>query len=271
MLHVKRWSHTLATLTLLALAPAAMAQDVVIRQSQVPTLGRYEARAIVTGTDMRDRPKGMAQCLSDVLVKVSGNPGLANDPAVAALGAQAGGLLASFDYWDRMSDFAHHDDQGSYDRPFDLTVRFDPARIDDALRQLGQTPWPDPRPVLVPIIDVQGRSTPFNVTQDESRAEDMRGALFDAEQKYGLTIAVPTTAERTAWRATGFPISADRVAVAGSLVYNEAAHGWVAMWHMNWQGRGFDWGVGGVSFDEAFRVAARGAMAVLSGHGAPRE
>ena len=73
-----------------------------------------------------------------------------------------------------------------------------------------------------------------------------------------------------AWRATGFPISADRVAVAGSLIYNEAAHGWVAMWHMNWQGRGYDWGVGGVSFDEAFRVAARGAMAVLSGHGAPR-
>ena len=28
--------------------------------------------------------------------------------------------------------------------------------------------------------------------------------------------------------------------------------------------------VGGVSFDKAFRVAARGALAVLSGHGAPR-
>ena len=40
-----------------------------ILKDQVPALGRYEARAIVTGTDRRDRPKGFAQCLADVLVK----------------------------------------------------------------------------------------------------------------------------------------------------------------------------------------------------------
>jgi len=40
----------------------------------------YQAYAIVTGTDMRQRPWGMAQCLREVLVKVSGDPRLKDDP-----------------------------------------------------------------------------------------------------------------------------------------------------------------------------------------------
>lgn len=276
MIHVKHWmKHWRRLPAALALAaailtalPAIADEAVAIRAEQVPELGRYEARAIVTGTDMRDRPKGFAQCLADVLVKVSGDPALAEDPAAAKLEAEAGTMVASFDYWDRMSDMPHHDDQGSYDRPFDLTARFDPARIDAALRQLGRAPWTD-RPVLVPIIHAQGRSTAFDITQDESRAEDMRDALFDAQQKYGIEIAVPTATERGAWRAQGFPATPGRVPVSGSVVFSEAAHGWVAAWHLDWQGRGYDWDTGGVSFDEAFRVAVRGAMAVLSGHGAP--
>jgi uncharacterized protein len=39
-----------------------------------------QAYAIVTGTDMRQRPWGMAQCLREVLVKVSGDPVLKDDP-----------------------------------------------------------------------------------------------------------------------------------------------------------------------------------------------
>ncbi len=255
---------------LLAAAPVA-AQQIVVRPEQDPHLDRYEARAIVTGTDMRDRPKGMAQCLMDVLVKVSGDPSLADDPAAVALGAEAPGMVLGFDYWDRMTAYEHHDEQGSYDRPFDLTARFDPAKIDAALHDLGRAPWPDPRPVLLLVAHAQGRGAPLDVLSDEPRAEDMRAALTDTGQKYGITIALPGQRERGTWRARGLPPQAGRVELAGALVFNTAAQGWVAVWHMDWQGRAYDWDIGGVGFDEAFRAGVRGAVTILSGHGAPRD
>jgi uncharacterized protein len=82
----------------------------------------YQAYAIVTGTDMRQRPWGMAQCLREVLVKVSGDPLLKDDPRTAELAAHADRLVASFDYVDMMAGIPKKDDQGSYDRPHRLTA-----------------------------------------------------------------------------------------------------------------------------------------------------
>src|ERR1051326_1830142 len=74
----------------------------------------YRADAIVTGTDMRQRPWGMAQCLREVLVKVSGDPRLKDDPRVAEIAAHADRSVASFDYVDMMAGIPKKDDQGSY-------------------------------------------------------------------------------------------------------------------------------------------------------------
>src|SRR5260221_14211864 len=60
----------------------------------------YSAYAIVTGTDMRQRPWGFAQCLKEVLVKVSGDPRLKNDRRVGAMADHADQFVASFDYAD---------------------------------------------------------------------------------------------------------------------------------------------------------------------------
>src|SRR5262249_50810169 len=87
----------------------------------------YQAYAIVTGTDVRQRPWGMAQCLREVFVKVSGDPRLKEDPRVLELATHADRFVASFDYVDLMAGIPKKDDQGSYDRPHKLTVRFDPA------------------------------------------------------------------------------------------------------------------------------------------------
>jgi hypothetical protein len=65
------------------------------------------------------------------------------------------------------------------------------------------------------------------------------------------------------------PAPPDRVALTGSLVLSEAAHGWVGSWHLSWHGHDYAWGLSGVNFDEAFREATRGALQILSGHGAP--
>jgi hypothetical protein len=117
---------------LIGFAPCATAQD-------NPAL--YQATAIVTGTDLRERPHGFAECLTEVLVKVSGAPRLHDDPAVAKLAEHADTLVDTFSYVDPRAWFLHHDDQGTYDRSYELTVRFDPAKIDGALATLGVAPW----------------------------------------------------------------------------------------------------------------------------------
>ncbi len=77
----------------------------------------YQAMEIVTGTDMRERPRGFALCLADVLVKVSGDPRLRADPRVTALAPHAADYVASFNYVDPIAGTRPHDDQGTY-RPF---------------------------------------------------------------------------------------------------------------------------------------------------------
>src|SRR5258708_12951919 len=106
----------------------------------------YQATAIVTGTDMRSRPTGFAQALREVLVKVSGEPRLYKDPRTSELAAHPDLLVTSFDYADQLAGIPIHDDQGTYDRPHHLTVRFDPNRIPPPLAQLCRPPRPRKRP-----------------------------------------------------------------------------------------------------------------------------
>ncbi len=55
----------------------------------------------------------------------------------------------------------------------------------------------------------------------------------------------------------------------GRLVWSDKDLGWVADWRLASGGTSYDWQVRGVSFDEAFRVAMRGAAQILSGNGQP--
>src|SRR5260221_8382096 len=63
----------------------------------------YQATSFVTGTDLRQHPTGLAQCLSEVLVKLSGEPRLAKDPRVAELARHLEPLIVAFDYRDLMA------------------------------------------------------------------------------------------------------------------------------------------------------------------------
>lgn len=244
-------------------------------QAQTPA-DAYQATTIVTGTDMRSRPSGFATCLRDVLVRVSGEPRLATDPRVDTLVAQADTLVAAFDYVDRMSGIRHHDEQGSYDRPFYLTVRFDPVRIDAVLGKLGESVWSGERPTLMPVMVVRGFVPPYVLTSDAPGHADQRAAFADAAAKYAMKLSLPTASEVAAWGVStdGFPAphaaSDPHLAlIAGTLEFSQAALGWVGTWHLAWGGQTYAWTISGVNYDEAFRDAVRGAMRVISGHGAP--
>ncbi len=219
-----------------------------------PKLSLYQARTLVTGTDMRSRPAGLHACLVDVLTKVSGDPALIGDARVRAMDAAP--LVRDFDYVDRMGGIPHHDEQGSSDRPYYLTVRFDPARVASALAGLGEAPWTAPRPAIVPEVTVDAANEEFALTADTARAANMRAALDDAADRYAMTLEWP-----------GMAASANAVRVTGRLVWSDGEHGWVAEWRSAAGGAERRWGVRGVSFDEAFRVLVRGAMGIAAGHG----
>jgi uncharacterized protein len=55
----------------------------------------YTTRAVVTGTDERNRPLGFRLCFEDVLVKVSGDASILSDRRFAALAAAAGQYVST--------------------------------------------------------------------------------------------------------------------------------------------------------------------------------
>jgi hypothetical protein len=230
----------------------------------------YQSDAIVTGTDMRQRPWGFAQCLRDVLVRVSGDPRLPDDPRVVARAEHADRLVASFDYVDLMAHLKKNDDQGSYDRPHRLTVRFDPMKIDALIAELGDTPWRGERPVIVPALLVTGPKPPaYLLAAETPRGVDQRGAFINAASGFGVAVRIPREAEIAGLRKAGE--KPGEAIVIGSLEWSEALPGWIGKWHLRWHGAEYDWGIKGVNYDAAFRDIVRGAAVVASGRGDPAQ
>ena len=243
----------------------------------------YEGQAIVTGQREPERLRALPDCLEDVLVKVSGDPRLIGDKRLAPLHANAAELVVSFRYHDRMSGIPVHDEQGTRDRPYDLTVRFDAAKIDAALRSLGLEPWTGPRPRLAVFAGVWNGPTPYMLANDAERGLEQKLALQAAAQKRGLSIVLPSsgvlaaagvrfdrlaTIDLQRWNALARDAGGD-TALVGTLFWIEQEFGWRADWRLAGQ-TDHRWQVRRVTFDAAFRNAMEGSEQILSGHGEPQ-
>lgn len=246
-------------------APLRAAPGGASAQTLDPAL--YQATAIVTGTDMRQRPLGFAETLKQVLVKVSADPDLLSNPALSTLADHADQLVASFIYVDPRAWFLHHDDQGTYDRSYELTVHFVPEKIDAALKGLGIAPWRGPRPLLTPVIIVRRDETPFLLSADTPRGTEMRQTIVELASEYGFGVHFPTDNELAEWGVglVGFPAplaghDAGLLRIAGSLDWDVHAMGWVGTWHVATANAGHDWTISGVGFDQAFADMLRGSV-----------
>ena len=245
----------------------------------------YQCQTIVTGQGEESRRFGFPVCLEQVLVKVSGDPRLTGDPEVAALAGQAAAFVTDFAFRDRLAGIPVHDEQGTRDRPYDLTVRFDPAKIDAALRLLGREPWSGSRPRVAVFVGVSLGETTYLLASDGTRGRDQREALAEAAARYGLPMTLP---DRAALAAAGLsysrlqaidlgPLNATArimggdLALAGNLLWSEQALGWIADWRMDAAGKSYRWQIRGVGFDDAFRSAMSGAAQILSGNGRPNQ
>lgn len=250
--------------------------------SAAERLSLYQGMAFTTGSGEEAQRVGFAAALQEVLAKVSGDQRLIGDPRVAALGEDAAAYVGDFSFRDRMEGIPTHDEQGTRERPHDLTVSFDAGKIDAALAELGSAPWPEPRPDLVMIVSVTFGDV-FILATDSFRGTDMRTALQVASSRAGLDVLLPTS-DALAMSGVSFgelpegdggdldalaaEVGGDH-ALAGSLVWNPEALGWVAEWRLDFEGETYRYGTSGVSFDGAFRNGVWGAAQVLSGNGAP--
>ena len=243
----------------------------------------YRAQVTVTGQGEANRIVGFGACLEDVLIKASGAQKLSGGRRLAAFKSKAKDFVRAFSYRDQFAGKPVRDEQGTRDRPYDLTVEFEESRIDDILRALGLKPWLSRRPRLAVFADMEQGPRNYIVTADGARSDLQRDALLAAADRRGMGIVLPSMAAlaksnisgaelRTAPFPALAPVAAEQggeVVLVGRLVWNDRELGWASQWQMDWSGRTHRWQIRGVTFDEAFRRGIGGAAQVLSGNGDP--
>jgi len=245
--------------------------------------GLYRAQTVVTGQGEPNRTIGFGACLEDVLIKVSGQPALGSDPRLVAYKSKATEFVSSFDYHDQYAGKPHHDEQGTRDRPYDLTVAFDDKKVDGILARLGLKPWRSERPVLGVFVEMQHGPKDTIVTSDGTQSDLERDALAAAATRRGMRFVLPDAAALTTANVTAtelVKVSPAKLAsilapqrgeatLVGRLVWDDKDLGWATQWQLAWHGRDYKWQFRGVTFDEAFRRGIGGAAQVLSGNGDP--
>ena len=260
-----------ALLTWCAVAMAAVGADL------------YRTKVTVTGQGEANRILGFAAALEDVLIKASGAQKLSGERRLAAYKAKARDYVRSFSYRDQFFGKPIRDEQGTRDRPFDLTVEFEESKIDDLLKVLGLKPWLSHRPRLAVFVEMEQGAKNYIVTTDGTQSDLQRDALLAAADKRGMDIVLPGTAalaksniSGAELRAPSFPALTPlatelggEVVLVGRLVWDDRDLGWATQWQMDWRGQTHRWQIRGVTFDETFRRGIGGAAQILSGNGDP--
>jgi hypothetical protein len=244
----------------------------------------YRTSVIVTGQGKTNRELGFKECFDRIVARVTGDPRLSSRAETEPFREDAGRLVASFSYRDRMGGIPIHDEQGTYDRPHDLTCVFDPATLDPVLKQLGSRPWISQRlPISVFLLVERGTDRTV-LLEGTSKGADMRESFAAAARTMAMEVRFPAKGELDieTWRLLAEPDSqraarstnryvTGTASLIGRLVWSEDDLGWVVAWTLPYDDQYYRWQVRGINFDEAFRVAVRGVAQILSGNGEPEQ
>ena len=244
----------------------------------------YRAQTIVTGTGEPNRIEALGPCLEEVLIKVSGVQKLAGDPKLAPFKARAKDDVSEYSYHDQMSGIPIHDEQGTRDRPYDLTVDFDPAKIADVLKQIGVRPWTAHRPVIAVFAGLQQGANSYVIAADGDRGSDQRDSLQGTAAKRGIPIVLPAANDlaKSGIDAAKLPKAepsslaglvagkGSEAILIGQLAWNDRKLDWSAQWRMDLEGKTHRWRLSAPTYDEAFRRGIGGVAQLLSGNGEPK-
>ena len=232
----------------------------------------YRTKVTVTGQGEANRMVGFAAGLEDVLIKASGAQKLSGDRRLAAYKSKAKDFVRAFSYRDQFFGKPIRDEQGTRDRPFDLTVEFEEGKIDDILKALSLKPWLSHRPSLAVFVEMRQGPKNYMVTTDGPQSDLQRDSLLAAADKRGMDIVLPSTGAFT--RLPPPPAAfvlelGGEAALYGRLVWDDRELGWTTQWEMDGHDQAYRWEMRGLTFDETFRRGIGGAAQILSGNGQP--
>lgn len=244
----------------------------------------YRAQTIVTGTGEPNRIEALGPCLEEVLIKVSGVQKLAGDARLAPYKAKAKDDVSGYSYHDQMSGIPIHDEQGTRDRPYELTVDFDPAKIADVLKQLGVKPWLGHRPVIAVFAGLQQGTNSYVILADGDRGSDQRDSLQGTAAKRGVPIVLPAandvaksgidvtklTRAEPSYLAGLVAGKGAEATLIGQLAWNDRKLDWSAQWQLDFEGKTYRWRLSAPTYDEAFRRGIGGVAQLMSGNGEPK-
>ncbi|TPM34171.1 DUF2066 domain-containing protein [Mesorhizobium sp. B2-3-4] len=231
----------------------------------------YRSSLIVTGDREETRVPAIPQGFELAAQKLTGNPDIAQNPAFASLAVGSRGMVWSYTYHDRMFGIPIHDEQGTRDRPFDLTFQFDRKRMNDAMAAMGELPWLGARPKLAVVIEVTDLARSYVLAADGPHGSDLRSSFEDASARFAMPIVfaretdlagiTPEKIDTMSLEVlTGLKskLRADAILV-GHLDWETREPGWHAIWRLPLSAHSPIWETAGVNFDAAFRHAVGGA------------
>ena len=255
-----------------------------VSNAEAALVNVYLSNTRVTGQREETRLPGLERCFIDQMVKAAGDPRLAEDPEVIAMSKDSNFAIREYAYVDLYAGRPIMDEQGTRDRPYEMTVYYRPDKIDGALARVGSKHWGKDRPKVMVVLKVQHIARNYILTSHGEIGDLMRESLDLASYKYGVPIAlVPSPlldeaglsfeelTETKLAELDGLATRAEAdLALFGTLKWEPNVLGWIADWHMNSNGAKHHWHIEGVNFDAAFRNALAGTAQILSGNGAPK-
>ncbi|SNY93145.1 hypothetical protein SAMN04515647_3427 [Cohaesibacter sp. ES.047] len=233
----------------------------------------YRATTFVTGEREETRIPSIQDTFRQVLVKVSGTSSLLKVSNLEDEIDKAGDYVAGYSYRDRMEGIPHHDEQGSRDRPFDLTVHFDPEKIDAIISKFGFHKWQLPRPRILSLVKVEFKGSGFFLANDTDKGIGQREALMAEADKLGLEVALPDIAKleevkmenlsSTTLNEFAEYLGGD-IALRGVLTWDDSYLHWKSRWQMRVAGQDNQWEGTEETFDSSFRAALGTVAEILS-------
>jgi hypothetical protein len=233
----------------------------------------YRAETIVTGMFEPERTRGFRIGLSEVLLKLTGDAWLAEDPRIAPLMKEPHPLVDAFEYEDRMKDIPVHDEQGTRERPYFLRMRFNAQALDRALAKMGAGKWTE-RPLTAVWLGVKTEGGAYVLSRSGPEGYGQRLAMIDSGMRLGIPIVLPRDpgASGVAFADVEADLmdkmaatSGDAPAVLLGVLSARGGDPWRIAWHLRWKGRQASWGEEGMSFDVAFRNCMRRLGSYFSG------
>ena len=252
-------------------------------RASAPSEALYQARTIVTGRRDETRIPGLQRCLPQVLVRVSGDQRLAAHPLLSELTKAPEAAVKTSSFRDLYAFRPIRDEQGTRDRPYEMTVEYVPGKIDAILSRMGSKAWLADRPRLVVFLAVHHIGSQFLLSSMADAGELMRESFKDAAWNAALEVVIPSdaTLARAALTVDSLPAtepsallpfvdtSVGQLPLLGTLDWSKELLAWKARWRIAAGGKVHGWAIEGVNFDAAFRNGVLGAAQILSGNGEP--